>query len=632
MPTEKAPKKTAAKMAEKKWNIVEDLKEAPLDPVEKTLSAELVEEADYKSTEELFGKTGDGNTLGNFIPQYESDFTEYAELVEQKLRPYEKSYHYIGLLKAVMRLSMVSLKGSDAKDVALYVTEIANEKIKVEKEANAEKKTEDEPVPSFLKKDNKRKSNWDDEDLDDNDVKDSWEEEEEEEEEEDEPAPAPKTEPMPTEKAPKKTAAKSVEKKGKSVSSVTATANENINVEKEANAGKKKTAEAVGNTNSNLNDEQVEVEQGEAEQDCSSDEDCWDNPSMEWLLEDKGLKMVLVEILVRLPAEDLARYKLGTTKYVESPDDIWILNPITGNAIDLPFPDSPVDVTVFDSVTLAFWCDSVTGGYKVVKITSKCDPDSKTYSISSRPVVSNSVELWDSSYPDIWSTIHMAFDRPFHHAYGWVTRCDAVIGMHCYCIMSYSKGLGAFILSFNMKTLVLEQISLPNISTPGDTLHEYLADDYKANFFGANWDGNFALGKKGFYEMETPSEDDMAIVDHKLFAIWLRLVAAGCSDSVDDYSYSFNEFQISWQDLDIRSSDDEIDKDLAHTYAESVDDFVGSLLTIDGFEPFIPEDEDFMFIRPSESVGNTNPNQNDEQVEVEQGEEEQDCSSDKDYW
>ncbi|KAL3625088.1 hypothetical protein CASFOL_031761 [Castilleja foliolosa] len=77
----------------------------------------LVEEADYKSTAELCGKMGDEKTLDNFIPKSESDFTEYAELIAHKLRPYEKSYHYIGLLKAVMRLSTVSLKGSDAKDV-----------------------------------------------------------------------------------------------------------------------------------------------------------------------------------------------------------------------------------------------------------------------------------------------------------------------------------------------------------------------------------------------------------------------------------------------------------------------------------------------------------------------------------
>ncbi|KAL3625094.1 hypothetical protein CASFOL_031762 [Castilleja foliolosa] len=168
----------------------------------------LVEEADYKSTSELCGNMGDEKTLDNFIPKSESDFTEYAELVAHKLRPYEKSHHYIGLLKAVMRLSMVSLKGSDAKDVVLSITAIASEKIKVEKvqeveKANArKKKTEDEPVPSFLKKDyklkflcdegdedldNKLKSNWEDKDLDDTDVKDSWEEE-------DEPAPALKTE------------------------------------------------------------------------------------------------------------------------------------------------------------------------------------------------------------------------------------------------------------------------------------------------------------------------------------------------------------------------------------------------------------------------------------------------------
>ncbi|KAL3625061.1 hypothetical protein CASFOL_031729 [Castilleja foliolosa] len=74
MPIEKAPKKTVARTVEKKGRSVEDVKEAPLDPIEEKLCQQrLVEEADYKSTEELFGKTGDGNTLGNFIPQYESD-------------------------------------------------------------------------------------------------------------------------------------------------------------------------------------------------------------------------------------------------------------------------------------------------------------------------------------------------------------------------------------------------------------------------------------------------------------------------------------------------------------------------------------------------------------------------------
>ncbi|KAK7844702.1 eukaryotic initiation factor 4a-3 [Quercus suber] len=138
-PVEKAPKKVKA--AEKKGKTVEVVKEEPLDPVaEKLRQQRLVEEADYKSTKELFGERGDEKTLDNFIPKSESDFLEYAELISNKLRPFEKSYHYITLLKAVMRLSMTTLKAADAKDVASSVLAIANEKLKAEKEANAGKK------------------------------------------------------------------------------------------------------------------------------------------------------------------------------------------------------------------------------------------------------------------------------------------------------------------------------------------------------------------------------------------------------------------------------------------------------------------------------------------------------------
>ncbi|KAJ0975548.1 hypothetical protein J5N97_017513 [Dioscorea zingiberensis] len=111
------------------------------DPVaEKLRQQRLVEEADYKSTAELFGGSSDAKSLDNFIPKSESDFMEYADLLSHKIRLYEKSFHYIGLLKAVMRLSMTSLKAADAKEVATSVTAIANEKLKAEKEANAGKK------------------------------------------------------------------------------------------------------------------------------------------------------------------------------------------------------------------------------------------------------------------------------------------------------------------------------------------------------------------------------------------------------------------------------------------------------------------------------------------------------------
>lgn len=52
----------------------------------------------------------------------------------------QKSFHYINLLKDAIRLSMVSLKAADAKDVASSITALANEKLKAEKEANTGKK------------------------------------------------------------------------------------------------------------------------------------------------------------------------------------------------------------------------------------------------------------------------------------------------------------------------------------------------------------------------------------------------------------------------------------------------------------------------------------------------------------
>ncbi|KAM7250635.1 hypothetical protein ACFE04_022518 [Oxalis oulophora] len=77
----------------------------------------LVEEANFKSTTRLFGKKRDEKSLQLFIPKSESDFVEYAELISHKLCPYEESFHYLGLLKDVMRLSMANLKVVDAKEV-----------------------------------------------------------------------------------------------------------------------------------------------------------------------------------------------------------------------------------------------------------------------------------------------------------------------------------------------------------------------------------------------------------------------------------------------------------------------------------------------------------------------------------
>ncbi|KAG6551150.1 hypothetical protein Mapa_007385 [Marchantia paleacea] len=113
------------------------------DPLaEKLRQQRLVEEADYQSTTELFGRQKNPDqTLENFIPKSEEDFQDYAELIANKLRPFEKSFHYMTLLKAVMKHAVTSLNAADAKVLASSLTVTANEKLKAEKDASGKKKT-----------------------------------------------------------------------------------------------------------------------------------------------------------------------------------------------------------------------------------------------------------------------------------------------------------------------------------------------------------------------------------------------------------------------------------------------------------------------------------------------------------
>jgi len=142
---EEKPKPVAVKpKVEKKKEKVKKVEDdGPLsDPLaEKLRQQRLVEEADYQHTSELFGgKQRGARSLEGFIPKSEDDFLEYAELLAQKLRPFEKSFHYKTLLKALMRHSVASLNASDAKEVSSSMTVIANEKLKAEKDATAGKK------------------------------------------------------------------------------------------------------------------------------------------------------------------------------------------------------------------------------------------------------------------------------------------------------------------------------------------------------------------------------------------------------------------------------------------------------------------------------------------------------------
>jgi translation initiation factor 3 subunit J len=107
------------------------------DPVaEKLRQQRLVEESDFRATKELFGgQNKEERSLEGFIPKTEADYLEYATLVADKVTPFQKSFHYMSLLKHLSRAVSEPLKGADVKELASTLTVLANEKIKAEKAA-----------------------------------------------------------------------------------------------------------------------------------------------------------------------------------------------------------------------------------------------------------------------------------------------------------------------------------------------------------------------------------------------------------------------------------------------------------------------------------------------------------------
>ncbi|CAI5513950.1 unnamed protein product [Closterium sp. Naga37s-1] len=137
----KAEDKGKGKEKEEGEEVVDDGVLA--DPVaEKLRQQRLVEESDFKATKELFGgkKKEAERSLDDFLPKSEADFNEFADLIAARITPHSKSFHYVSLIKNILRKVEAPLVGKDAKEISAAAAVIANEKLKAEKEAEKGKK------------------------------------------------------------------------------------------------------------------------------------------------------------------------------------------------------------------------------------------------------------------------------------------------------------------------------------------------------------------------------------------------------------------------------------------------------------------------------------------------------------
>ncbi|KAK9807367.1 hypothetical protein WJX73_007240 [Symbiochloris irregularis] len=103
------------------------------DPIaEKLRKQKLVEDADLRSAEELFG--GSAISLDSFAPKSAKDFEQFGKSIVQKyVAAHTNNSNYKSLLKALVKEALASSDVQQVKDVEACLAGIRSEKIKEEK-------------------------------------------------------------------------------------------------------------------------------------------------------------------------------------------------------------------------------------------------------------------------------------------------------------------------------------------------------------------------------------------------------------------------------------------------------------------------------------------------------------------
>ncbi|KAK6475000.1 eukaryotic translation initiation factor 3 subunit J-A-like [Huso huso] len=109
---------------------------------EKLRVRKMQEEADLELAKEAFGVTAVNNVTGidDMNPSSKDDFTEFENLLKEKICRYEKSIHYSSFLESLFRDLCTSLEVEDLKRINNSLTVLFNEKQKQEKQNKAKKK------------------------------------------------------------------------------------------------------------------------------------------------------------------------------------------------------------------------------------------------------------------------------------------------------------------------------------------------------------------------------------------------------------------------------------------------------------------------------------------------------------
>ncbi|XP_065059681.1 eukaryotic translation initiation factor 3 subunit J-like [Rhopilema esculentum] len=109
---------------------------------EKIRKQKLIEEADLLIAKDTFGVTDlpEKKTFDNFEPDTKEEFTEFQNLLVEKITKYEGKAEYTSFLEGLCRDCCAGIEVADIKRIATTLNALATEKAKIAKPAKTKKK------------------------------------------------------------------------------------------------------------------------------------------------------------------------------------------------------------------------------------------------------------------------------------------------------------------------------------------------------------------------------------------------------------------------------------------------------------------------------------------------------------
>jgi len=101
--------------------------------LDKAAQQRMVEEADFRHAQEMFGDLATTGELDTFVPKTSVDFTKYSQMLCDRATCFATDTHYNDFVTTTCKNLVAPMKSEDLRKLIATLNSVMNEKIKAEK-------------------------------------------------------------------------------------------------------------------------------------------------------------------------------------------------------------------------------------------------------------------------------------------------------------------------------------------------------------------------------------------------------------------------------------------------------------------------------------------------------------------